>query len=188
MAESRELTVEQRAELLGVLKARFEQNMNRHPACSWTQVQSKLEAAGTTTLWSVHQMEATGGEPDVIGYDEGTGEYILCDCSAESPKGRRSVCYDGEARNARKQNKPDNSALEMAAEMGIEVLTEEQYRELQRLGAFDQKTSSWLRTPPDIRSRGGAIFGDYRYGKVFVYHNGADSYYGARGFRGMLRV
>ncbi len=188
MAKTSELTVEQSEELLGILKARFEKNTKRHPAYNWTQVQLKLEDADNGKLWSIHQMEITGGEPDVIGFDEETGEFIFCDCSAESPKGRRSVCYDGEALNSRKQNKPDNSALEMAAEMGIEVLTEEQYRELQQLGPFDQKTSSWLRTPADIREHSGAIFGDYRYGKVFVYHNGAESYYAARGFRGLLRV
>lgn len=183
----KELSLEQKEELLGVLKARFEKNMNRHEGLDWAKVQLKLEA-NNEKLWSIHEMERTSGEPDVVGYDEETGEYIFYDCSAESPKGRRSVCYDGEALNARKQNKPDNSALEMAADMGIEILTEEQYRELQKLGEFDTKTSSWLKTPPDIRKLGGAIFGDFRYGNVFVYHNGADSYYGARGFRGSLWV
>lgn len=183
----KELSLEQKEELLGVLKARFEKNMNRHEGLDWAKVQLKLEA-NNEKLWSIHEMERTSGEPDVVGYDEETGEYIFYDCSAESPKGRRSVCYDGEALNARKQNKPDNSALEMAVDMGIEILTEEQYRELQKLGEFDTKTSSWLKTPPDIRKLGGAIFGDFRYGNVFVYHNGADSYYGARGFRGSLWV
>jgi len=185
--EKRTLSVEQKEELLGVLKARFEKNMNRHEGLDWAKVQLKLEA-NDGKMWSIHEMERTGGEPDVIGYDEGTGEYIFYDCSAESPKGRRSVCYDGEALNSRKQNKPENSALEMAADMGIEILTEEQYRELQKLGEFDAKTSSWVKTPPDIRKHGGAIFGDFRYGQVFVYHNGAESYYAARGFRGSLRV
>lgn len=184
---NRELSVEEKEELLGVLKARFEKNMNRHAGLEWTQVQLKLEAHNEK-LWSIHEMEKTGGEPDVVGYEEKTGAYIFYDCSAESPKGRRSVCYDHEALNARKQNKPENSAIGMAADMGIEILTEEQYRELQKLGEFDAKTSSWVKTPSAIRKLGGAIFGDFRYGQVFVYHNGAESYYGARGFRGALRV
>ncbi|ASA25761.1 DUF4256 domain-containing protein [Paenibacillus donghaensis] len=185
--EKKELFLEQQEALLGVLKARFEKNMNRHEGLEWDKVKLKLEA-DKGKLWSVHEMERTGGEPDVVGYDEESGEYIVCDCSVESPKGRRSVCYDVEALNARKQNKPENSAMEMAAELGIELLTEEQYRELQKLGDFDTKTSSWVRTPSDIRKLGGAIFADFRYGQVFVYHNGAESYYGARGFRGLLRV
>lgn len=185
--ETRKLSAEQQEELLGVLKTRFEKNMSRHEGLDWADVRRKLEA-DSGKLWSLHEMERTGGEPDVVGYDEGAGEYIFYDCSAESPGGRRSICYDDEALNARKQNKPDNSALGLAAEMGVEILTEEQYRELQKLGKFDSKTSSWVETPPAIRKHGGAIFGDFRYGHVFIYHNGADSYYGARGFRGSLRV
>ncbi|MHA6533697.1 DUF4256 domain-containing protein [Paenibacillus sp. BAC0078] len=185
--EKRELSPEQKEALLGVLQARFEKNMNRHEGLEWAKVQLKLEA-NHDKLWSIHEMERTGGEPDVVGYNEEAGEYILYDCSAESPKGRRSICYDGEALNARKQNKPENSAIQMSADMGIELLTEEQYRELQKLGSFDTKTSSWIKTPSDIRKLGGAIFADFRYGHIFVYHNGADSYYGARGFRGSLRV
>lgn len=158
--------------------------MNRHEGII---VQKKLEAS-PEKLWSLHEMESTGGEPDVVGYDNATGEYIFYDCSAESPKGRRSICYDHAALEARKQHKPENSAINMAADMGIEILTEEQYRELQKLGNFDMKTSSWIKTPAEIRKLGGAIFADYRYGQVFVYHNGADSYYGARGFRGSLKV
>ncbi|WP_438434128.1 DUF4256 domain-containing protein [Gorillibacterium sp. sgz500922] len=186
-SEKGELTAEQKDELFGALKARFEKNKNRHAGLEWADVLRKLEAH--SEKWgSLYKMERTGGEPDVVGYDAETNEYLFYDCSAESPKGRRSVCYDPEARNARKQNKPETSALEMAADLGIELLTEEQYRELQKLGEFDTKTSSWLKTPADIRKLGGAIFGDFRYGRVFVYHNGADSYYGARGFRGSLRV
>lgn len=185
--EERELSPEQREELLKVLEIRFEKNMNRHKDIVWSSVQTKLEA-NTEKLWSLHEMERTDGEPDVVGYDEETGEYIFYDCSAESPKGRRSVCYDNEALESRKQHKPENSAIEMAGTMGIELLTEEQYRELLNLGNFDMKTSSWVKTPSDIRKLGGAIFADYRYGHVFVYHNGAESYYGARGFRGSLRV
>jgi hypothetical protein len=169
------------------LKARFEKNMNCHKGLEWTKVQAKLEAS-TEKLWSLNEMERTGGEPDVVGHDKKTGEYIFYDCSAESPKGRRSVCYDHEALVSRKEHKPKNSAIEMATAMGIELLTEEQYRELQKLGNFDTKTSSWVKTPSDIRKLGGAIFGDYRYSKVFVYHNGAESYYAARAFRGSLRV
>src|SRR5687768_9409719 len=181
------LSPEQRDELLKTLKARFEKNMNRHKGLEWAKAEAKLED-NTKKLWSLNEMEITGGEPDVVGYDKNTGEYIFYDCSAESPKGRRSVCYDHEALASRKEHKPENSATEMAADMGIEVLTEEQYRELQQLGKFDTKTSSWIKTPADIRKLGGAIFADYRYGKVFVYHNGAESYYAARGFRGSLRV
>ena len=183
----KELLPEQREELLRFLKTRFEKNMNRHKGLEWARVQAKLEA-NTEKLWSLHEMERTGGEPDVIGLDKKSGEYIFYDCSAESPKGRRSVCYDREALEARKEHKPENSAMDMAASMGIELLTEEQYRELQKLGNFDEKTSSWVKTPSDIRKLGGAIFADYRYGNVFVYHNGAESYYAARGFRGSLRV
>ncbi|MFD3261491.1 DUF4256 domain-containing protein [Paenibacillus lentus] len=185
--EKRELSPEQREELLRSLKTRFEKNMNRHKGFEWAEVQEKLEAS-TVKLWSLHEMERTGGEPDVVGHDNKTGEYIFYDCSAESPKGRRSVCYDHEALESRKQHKPENSAINMAAAMGIELLTEEQYRELQKLGNFDTKTSSWVKTPSEIRKLGGAIFADFRYGNVFVYHNGAESYYGARGFRGSLRV
>lgn len=174
-------------ELLEVLKARFEKNMKRHAGLEWADVQARLEAR-PEKLWSLNEMERTGGEPDVVRHDEETGEYVFCDCSAESPGGRRSVCYDGEALASRKEHKPENSAVDMAAAMGVELLSEEQYRALQRLGSFDTKTSSWLKTPPDIRRLGGAIFGDFRYGNVFVYHNGAESYYAARGFRGCLRV
>lgn len=184
--EKRELSPEQREELLRSLKARFEKNMNRHKGFEWAKVQAKLET-NTENLWSLNEMEITGGEPDVVGYDEETGDYIFYDCSAESPKGRRSVCYDNEALESRKQHKPENSAIEMAVAMGIELLTEEQYRELQKIGNFDTKTSSWVKTPSEIRKLGGAIFADFRYGNVFVYHNGAESYYGARGFRGSLR-
>uniref|UniRef100_UPI00406C5CCD DUF4256 domain-containing protein n=1 Tax=Paenibacillus sp. FSL M8-0142 TaxID=2954525 RepID=UPI00406C5CCD len=183
----RELSPEQREELLQTLKARFEKNMNRHPGLEWADVQAKLEA-NPEKLWSLHEMEETGGEPDVVGHDGKTGEYIFYDCSAESPKGRRSVCYDREALESRKEHKPKSSAVEMAAAMGIELLTEEQYRELQQLGNFDMKTSSWVITPERIRRLGGALFCDRRYDTVFVYHNGAESYYAARGFRGSLRV
>jgi len=181
------LSSEQRAELLKALKTRFEKNMHRHKGLDWTKVQAKLEA-NAEKLWSLHEMESTGGEPDVVGHDKKTGEYIFYDCSAESPKGRRSICYDRKALDARKEHKPANSAMDMAAAMGIELLTEEQYRELQQLGEFDTKTSSWLITPSEIRKHGGAIFGDRRYDHVFIYHNGADSYYAARGFRGWLKV
>ena len=183
----KEFSVEQREELLKALKDRFEKHMNRHKGLEWAKVQAKLEA-DTETLWSLHEMERTGGEPDVVGFDKETGEYIFYDCSAESPKGRRSLCYDREALESRKEHKPENNAIDMAAAMGIELLTEKQYRELQKLGTFDTKTSSWVKTPSDIRKLGGAIFADYRYGNVFVYHNGAESYYAARGFRGSLRV
>jgi hypothetical protein len=169
------------------VKARFEKNMNRHEGLAWAQVQTKL-AASAEKLWSLNEMERTGGEPDVVGYDEKTGEYIFYDCSAESPKGRRSLCYDREALESRKQHKPENNALDMADAMGIELLTEEQYRQLQRLGEFDTKTSSWITTPSQIRRLGGALFCDRRYDTVFVYHNGAESYYAARAFRGSLRV
>jgi hypothetical protein len=184
-----ELSPEQRETLLKTLKTRFEQNMSRHKGIVWAKVQAKLDLKDSgKKLWSLYEMEGTGGEPDVVGLDENTGEYLFYDCSAESPKGRRSVCYDGEALSSRKENKPEDSALELAAAMGIEILTEEQYRALQQLGTFDTKTSSWIKTPPDIRKLGGAIFADFRYGNVFVYHNGAESYYAARGFRGALRV
>ncbi|HET9528553.1 MAG TPA: DUF4256 domain-containing protein, partial [Pyrinomonadaceae bacterium] len=165
----------------------FEKNMNRHKGVDWAKVQTKLET-NTEKLWSLNEMETTGGEPDVVGHDKKTGEFVFYDCSAESPKGRRSVCYDREALEARKEHKPKDSAIDMATAMGIELLTEEQYRELQKLGTFDAKTSSWIVTPPDIRKLGGALFADFRYGHVFVYHNGAESYYAARGFRGSVRV
>ena len=183
----KELSPEQRKELLGALKARFEKNMNRHKGLEWAKVQAKLEA-DPEKLWSLHEMERTGGEPDVVGHDEKTGEYIFYDCSAESPKDRRNVCYDREALESRKEHKPENNAMDMADAMGIEILTEEQYRALQKLGNFDAKTSSWLKTPSEIRKLGGALFADRRYDHVFVYHNGAESYYGARAFRGSLRV
>jgi hypothetical protein len=186
-SNKKELSPEQREELLRAMKTRFEKNMNRHKGLEWAKVQAKL-AANTETLWSLHEMERTGGEPDVVGHDIKTGEYIFYDCSAESPKGRRSLCYDREALEARKEHKPENNAIDMAAAMGIELLTEEQYRELQKLGNFDTKTSSWVKTPSAIRKLGGAIFCDRRYDHIFVYHNGAESYYAARGFRGSLRV
>jgi hypothetical protein len=183
----KELSSEQREILLGSLEARFKKNMIRHTGHEWSKVLSKL-VNNDDKLWSLSEMEHTGGEPDVVGFDKNSGEYIFYDCSAESPKGRRSLCYDREALDSRKENKPENSATDMAAALGIELLTEDQYRELQNLGNFDLKTSSWLVTPSDIRQLGGAIFGDRRYNKVFVYHNGAESYYAARGFRGSLRV
>src|SRR2546422_3955006 len=183
----KELSQEQRKELLRELKARFKKNMNRHKGLEWAKVQAKLEAH-TEKLWSLNEMERTGGEPDVVGHDKKTGEYIFYDCSAESPKGRRSVCYDREVLESRREHKPKDSAMDMAAAMGIELLMEEQYRELQKLGNFDTKTSSWVKTPADIRKLGGALFCDRRYNTVFVYHNGADSYYAARAFRGSLRV
>ena len=181
------MKVKQSGELLRTLNTRFEKNMNRHKGLEWAKVQARL-VANPEKLRSLSKMEKTGGEPDVIGYDKKTGEYIFCDCSSESPKGRRSLCYDREALESRKAHKPDNSAIDMATTMGIELLTEEQYRELQKLGNFDTKTSSWLKTPSDIRRLGGALFADRRYDNVFVYHNGAPSYYAARGFRGSLRA
>ena len=183
----KELSPAQRDELLKVLKARFEKNMNRHADLEWEKVKAKLEA-NSEKLWSLGQMENTGGEPDVVGYDKKTDEYIFFDSSPESPKARRSLCYDREALDSRKEAKPKNGATDMAAEMGVELLTEEQYQELQKLGPFDAKTSSWMKTPDNVRKLGGAIFGDRRFGRVFVYHNGAESYYAARGFRGALRV
>jgi hypothetical protein len=182
----KELSSKQKDELLKILKARFEKNAKRHKGIEWAKVETKLEK--TNKLWSLNEMERTGGEPDVVAFDKKTGEYVFYDCSAETPKERRSFCYDGEALKSRKEHKPKNSALEMADEMGIEILTEEQYRELQELGEFDLKTSSWVKTPPEIRKRGGALFCDRRYDHVFVYHNGAESYYAARGFRGSLKV
>ncbi|RCR67772.1 DUF4256 domain-containing protein [Larkinella punicea] len=187
MNHKNELSPEQREELLKLLKARFEKNMNRHAGIDWAKVQARLEA-NPAKLWSLDDMESTGGEPDVVDYDQKTDEYIFYDCSAESPKGRRSLCYDHAALESRKENKPANSAVEMAADMGIELLTEEQYRALQQLGTFDTKTSSWIQTPAEIRKLGGALFCDRRYNTVFVYHNGAESYYAARAFRGSLRV
>jgi hypothetical protein len=186
-SNKKELSSEQRQVLLRALKARFEKNMDLHQGLEWSKVQTKLEA-NAEKLWSLHEMERTGGEPDVVGHDKKTGEYIFCDCSAESPKGRRSICYDGEALESRKENKPADSAMDMALAMGIELLTEEQYRELQKLGDFDTKTSSWVKTPSAIRKLGGALFCDRRFDTVFVYHNGAESYYAARAFRGSLRV
>ena len=187
MSKPQQLSAGQREELLSALEAGFEKNMNRHKGLEWADVQRRLEA-NPGKMWTLYEMERTGGEPDVIRRDHKTGEYIFYDCSAESPKGRRSVCYDREALEARKENKPKDSAMNMAAAMGIEILTEEQYRELQTLGEFDTKTSSWVKTPPEIRKLGGALFCDRRYDHVFVYHNGAESYYAARGFRGSLRV
>jgi hypothetical protein len=185
MSSKKKLSAEQRDELLSTLQARFEKNMGRHKGLSWADVEAKLKAK-PEKLWSLNEMEKTGGEPDVIAHKK--GEYIFCDCSAESPKGRRSICYDHEALEARKEHKPENSAIEMAADMGIDILTEEQYRELQELGKFDTKTSSWVKTPPAIRKHGGALFCDRRYEHVFAYHNGAESYYAARGFRGALNI
>lgn len=177
----------QREALLSALKARFEKNRNRHEGLDWASVQARLED-NPGKLWSLHEMERTGGEPDVVGQDETTGEYIVYDCSTETPQGRRSVCYDRQGLESRKANKPDHNAMDMAAAMGVELLTEDQYRALQQLGPFDTKTSSWIQTPAEIRKLGGALFADYRYGHVFVYHNGAESYYGTRAFRGSLRV
>lgn len=185
--EKRKLLPEHCEEILGILKARFEKNMDRHKGLEWAEVQKKLEA-NIEKLWSLYEMERTGGEPDVIVHDKNTDEYIFYDCSAESPKGRRSVCYDNEALESRKEHKPKNNAIDMATDMGIEILTEEQYRKLQKFGDFDTKTSSWVKTPDNIRKLGGAIFCDRRYNTVFTYHNGAESYYAARGFRGALRV
>jgi hypothetical protein len=181
------LSSEQQGGLLSILKIRFEKNMNRHTSMEWAKVEAKLQA-NPEKLWSLNEMEITGGEPDIVAFDKSTGEYIFYDCAAESPKGRRSVCYDHEALEARKEHKPGNSAVEMARDMGIELLTEEQYRELQKLGKFDTKTSSWIKTPADIRKLGGAIFADFRYDTIFIYHNGAESYYAARGFRGALKL
>jgi hypothetical protein len=183
----RELSPAQHEELLGTLQARFEKNMNRHKGLEWTEVQARLEA-NSEKLWSLGEMERTGGEPDVVGHDKKTGEYSFVDCSAESPKGRTSLCYDRQALDSRKEHKPKNSATDLAAAMGIELLTESQYLELQQLGEFDTKSSSWVKTPPEMRKLGGALFGDRRFGRVFFYHNGAESYYGGRGFRGSLRV
>jgi hypothetical protein len=181
------LSREQREELLGVVKTRFGKNMNRHEGLGWAEVKARLEA-NPEKLWSLYEMEKTGGEPDVVGHDKKTGEYLFFDCSPESPAGRTSVCYDREALDSRKEHKPKNNAMDMAAAMGVELLTEEQYRELQKLGEFDRKSSSWVKAPADIRKLGGALFGDRRYGHVFIYHNGAQSYYSGRGFRGSLRV
>ncbi len=183
----KKLSAEQRSALLGTLKTRFEKNMKRHKGLEWAALEAKLET-NPEKLWSLHEMEITAGEPDVIGFNKKTGEYIFYDCSAESPKERRSICYDDEALASRKEHKPADSAINMANDMGIEILTEQQYRELQQLGNFDTKTSSWIKTPADIRKLGGALFCDRRYDTVFVYHNGAESYYAARGFRGSLRV
>jgi hypothetical protein len=183
----KELSLKESEALLHILKARFEKHMNRHKGIKWDAVAARLEA-GAGKLWSLQEMEETGGEPDIVDYDKKTGEYVFYDCAAESPKGRRSLCYDGEALASRKEHKPKNSAIDMAASMGIGILTETEYRALQQLGHFDSKTSSWIQTPSGIREHGGAIFADYRYGNVFVYHNGAESYYAARGFRGSLRV
>jgi hypothetical protein len=187
MSNKKGLSPEQREELLQALKTRFEKNMKRHKGLEWAKVQAKLEA-NTEKLWSLSEMERTGGEPDVVAHDKKTGEYIFYDCSAESPTGRRNVCYDREGLEARKEHRPEDSAMDMATAMGIALLTEEEYRELQKLGEFDTKTSSWVKTPSEIRKLGGALFADRRYGHVFVYHNGAPSYYGGRAFRGSLRV
>jgi hypothetical protein len=187
MSKFKELQSEQREELLNTLKARFEENMTRHKSLEWFKVQARLEV-NPEKLWSLSEMERTGGEPDVVGYDKKADEFIFYDCSAESPEGRRNVCYDREALEERKSHKPENTAIDMATAMGIEILTEKQYRELQKLGNFDTKTSSWIKTPSDIRKLGGALFVDFRYDNVFVYHNSAPSYYGSRGFRGSLRV
>ena len=187
MENQKELLTEEHEYLLNTLKNRFEKNMQRHEGLAWEKVQAKLES-NTRKLWSLNEMEKTGGEPDVVAFDKKTSEYIFYDCSAESPKGRRSVCYDSEAQESRKEFKPKNNVIDMASAMGIELLTEGQYRELQKLGKFDEKTSSWIKTPSEIRNLGGALFADFRYNTVFVYHNGAQSYYAARGFRGLLRV
>lgn len=184
---TKKLSLNETQELLKTLQARFEKNMKRHKGLEWAKVHAKLEA-NPDKMWSLNEMEDTGGEPDVVGYIPPTDEYVFCDCSVESPKGRRSLCYDQDAIEARKQHKPKDSAMNMAAAMGIEMLNEEQYRGLQQLGKFDAKTSSWVKTPENIRELGGAIFGDYRFGTVFIYHNGAESYYASRGFRGSLRV
>ena len=186
-SKEKSLSATESQELLNTLKGRFQKNMARHKDLEWSKIQTKLET-NQEKLWSLNEMERTGGEPDVIGYDKSKGEYIFMDCAAESPKGRRSFCYDRAALDSRKENKPENSAVDMAAAMGIEILTEDQYRNLQQLGNFDTKTSSWITTPAEIRKHGGAVFMDRRYGHVFLYHNGAESYYAARGFRGLLRV
>ena len=187
MNNKTKLSPHQMEELIKTLKARFDKNMNRHKGFEWAKIQARL-VSNSEKLWSLSEMERTGGEPDVVGHNKKTGEYIFYDCASESPKGRRSLCYDREALQSRKENKPENNAMDMAAAMGIQLLTEEQYRELQKLGNFDTKTSSWVRTPDDIRELGGAVFCDRRYDHVFLYHNGAESYYAARGFRGSLRV
>lgn len=187
MEHQKKLSPQQTEELLVILTTRFEKNSNRHVGIDWVKVEERLEINGEK-LWSLNEMEMTGGEPDIIGEDKTTGEYIFCDCSAESPKGRRSLCYDSEGLASRKDYKPENNVVDLAADMGIEILTEEEYKELQKLGNFDVKTSSWLKTPNEMRKLGGAIFGDFRFGRVFIYHNGAQSYYGARAFRGILRV
>ena len=187
MNSSKSISPEQQETLLKSLKSRFDKYMNRHKDMHWIEVQAKI-TANPEKLWSLNEMEKTGGEPDVIGFDKAKNEYIFCDCSEESPKGRRSICYDRGGLESRKEHKPDNTAVDMAAAMGVEMLTEDQYRKLQELGEFDTKTSSWIKTPSEIRKLGGAIFGDRRYDRVFLYHNGAESYYGVRGFRGLLRV
>jgi len=187
MSNSKTLSLKQKEELFKTLKARFENNMNRHKDLEWKDVQNRLQA-NPQKLWSLNEMASTGGEPDVVGFDKATGEYIFYDCSSESPDGRRSLCYDGEALESRKKFKPENSAVDVATAMGVELLTEEQYRELQQLGEFDTKTSSWIKTPVNIRKLGGAVFCDRRYNTVFLYHNGADSYYAARGFRAVLKI
>lgn len=188
MENKKQLSPEEQNELVNILKTRFEKNRNRHAGIEWVKVQAKLEKAAAEKLWSLNEMEETGGEPDVVGFDETTGEFLFFDCSAESPKGRRSVCYDHAALESRKEYKPGNSAMKMAADMGIELLTEQQYRDLQKLGSFDTKTSSWIETPAEIRNLGGAIFCDRRYNTVFTYHNGAESYYAVRGFRGCIKI
>lgn len=189
MENKKELSAKQKEELIEILKVRFEKNINRHKGLEWAKVQAKLDAGSSgEKLWSLNEMERTDGEPDVIGFDAHTDEYIFCDCSPESPKGRRSICYDRQGLESRKEHKPENNAMDMAAAMGIELLSEEQYRDLQQLGNFDTKTSSWVKTPAEIRKYGGALFCDRRYNHVFVYHNGAESYYAARAFRGLLRV
>ncbi|MCE9612557.1 MAG: DUF4256 domain-containing protein [Chthoniobacter sp.] len=187
LSNKKALSPKQREELLSTLKSRFEKNMSRHQGAAWTEVEARLEA-NADKVWSLHEMEKTGGEPDVVGHDKKTDEYIFVDCSAESPKGRTITCYDREALDSRKEHKPKTSAMDMAAEMGVEILTEEQYHDLQKLGEFDTKSSSWVKAPRDIRKFGGAIFGDRRFGRVFIYHNGAQSYYSGRGFRASLRV
>jgi len=182
-----ELNSEQTEELLNILQTRFEKNMQRHQGIEWVKIQERLKS-NADKLWSINEMDITGGEPDIVGYDQNTDEFIFMDCSVESPVGRRSICYDREGLESRKENRPQNNAIDMATEMGIEILSEEQYRALQKLGKFDAKTSSWIKTPDEIRKLGGALFSDFRYGTVFVYHNGAQSYYAARAFRGSLRL